>query len=79
MKGTRINSQTKIESLNTAASESIPQRKPVEKENTTKHWWNSDCQNSVMKRKVMFCIYKNNPTVKNFMNCKRADAMVKQT
>lgn len=74
--------KTFIEVINRAADQAIPTIKPsqqhIKHSHCPKPWWNSECQNSVDKRKNLFEAYKQTPTATNYFNYKKQDAIVKK-
>lgn len=67
-----------VEVITQAALIAIPQTKPYKGTRTPKCWWNEACKEVVDDRKQAHEIYKNNPTLDNFLNLKKAIALSKK-
>ena len=66
--------------LTKASEQAIPKINPSNSSGEfKKHWWCPKCQIAVNNRKEKMQIYKNNPTLNNFLQYKNAAAIVKKT
>lgn len=69
-----------LNSINTAASLSIPTFKPYKiKSRLPPPWWDENCDRIVLERKKALETYKQSPTEENFLTCKKTIAQSKRT
>ena len=68
------------ECINTAANLFIPKFKPfLIKNKLPAPWWNAqDCDPMLLRRKEALKVYKQNPSMDNYLNCQKAQADTKK-
>lgn len=65
--------------INRSAEISIPKLKPFKiKNRPPAPWWDFECDNAIKERKTALNLYKQSPTLENFLNCNLISARTKK-
>ena len=68
-----------MDCINRSAEIYIPKLKPFKiKNRPPAPWWDSECDDAIKERKRALYIYKQSPTLENFLNCNLISACTKK-